>query len=408
LACKAVVLASLVPEVEIVVLMHGSSNRLLAFGAVVLGAVGLAACGGGGSESASDPAAPSDPGAIVARVGGTAITKATVDHWLAVEQQGEPVVPPEFTACVARLKEAAASGASGAATAATGTKPSAVALKGACAQQYQNLREEAIERFIVGDWVIGGARELGVDVSGPAFQRKFAAEKKRTFHTQAAYQSYLESKERTDADVKFLVHTDLDSEAIRAALKRRVGPVTAARVRSYYNQHESQYSVAEQRDLQIAETTTRAAGLAVKQRIASGESFATVVKGLRPPQPVSSSDGSVSALESGFYKEPALNDAIFAAKLGVLTGPIKTEIGYYVFEVKTIHPAHQQSLSAVAASIRQILPETLDQQELVDYIKHWRAKWTSKTDCSAGYVVAKCRQFKVSGTAAPEDPYTLN
>ena len=394
--------------------MRGSSNRLLAFGALVLAAVGLAACGGGGggggggSGSASDPEASGDPAAVVVSVGNTAITKATVDHWLAVEQQGEPVVPPKFTACVARLKEAAASGASGAATPATAAKPSAVALKNACAQQYQSLRGEAIERFIVGDWVIGGARELGVDVSGPAFERRFAAEKKRTFHTQAAYQSYLKSKGRTDADVKFLVHTELDSEAIRAALKRRVGPVTAARVRAYYNQHESQYSVAEQRDLQIAETTTRAAGLAVKRRIASGESFAHVVEGLRSPQPVSSSDGSVTALESGFYKEPALNDAIFAAKPGVLTGPIKTEIGYYLFEVKKIHPAHQQPLSEVAASIRQILPEMLDQQELVDYIKHWRAKWTAKTDCSAGFVVVKCRQFKVSPTAAPEDPYTLD
>ena len=338
---------------------------------------------------------------MVARVGGTAVTKGMVDHWVAVEERGGVrLVPPEFAACVASLKKAPIP----AVVAGSGAK---LPLRASCEVQYAQLRQEALDRFIVGDWLAGGARELGVEPSGPVFERELAAITKRTFHSQAKLQSYLASSGRTPADLRFLVRMELDSAAIRAALARRVGPVTAARVRAYYSQHKSDYYVPETRDLGIVGTSTRAEGLAARRKIASGESFANVVKGLHGAQPVSSKEGEAVGLVSGFYKEPALNDAVFTAKPGVLTGPIKTVIGYYLFSVKKIHPAEQKPLSAVAASIERSLPETLSQQTLVDYIKAWRAKWTTKTNCVTGYIAPKCRQYKAPATST-EDAYTLN
>ena len=97
------------------------------------------------------------------------------------------------------------------------------------------LREEALQRYILGDWMFGAARELGVDVSGKAFDERFAAELKSTFHTPARYHAYLARAGRTEADERFQVRLGLDSEAVRAAIQRSVAPVTAARVREYYD-----------------------------------------------------------------------------------------------------------------------------------------------------------------------------
>ena len=44
-------------------------------------------------------------------------------------------------------------------------------------------------------------------------------------------------------------------------------------------------------------------------------------------------------------QEKALDNAVFAAKKGELEGPVKTQFGWYVFEVTKITPASQQSLS---------------------------------------------------------------
>jgi hypothetical protein len=397
--------------------MFGVLARRLTLGTLLAAALGLAACGGGGSTrksgSAGHPPAvaakvsgsAADAGSVAVRVGGSVVTVGMIDRWMKMEEKSEPLVPPQFSACVAHLR--ATGGASDAVPAAGAAKPSTAELRASCAQSYQELRSLALDRFIVGDWTIGGARELGVAVSGQAFKRRFAAIEEKSFHTQAEYQKYLAQSGRTAADVEYLVQTEMDSAAIRAALTRRVGPITAARVRDYYEQHKSAYLLVESRNVEIAAARTRAEAAAVKRRVASGASFASVVKGLTWAQPVGSNGGLVMGLLHGYYKELPLNDAIFKARPGVLTGPIATSIGYYVFRVKKINHAVQKPLAAVASSIKATLPAILAQQVLIEYIKSWRAKWIPRTDCSAGYVVQKCRQFKASA-ASPEDPYTLN
>jgi parvulin-like peptidyl-prolyl isomerase len=383
--------------------------------AVVAVVVGLVACGGSSSGGSADPSgdpgggsgivAPAAPSGVAARVGGSTIPVAMVEHWLVVEKRREHLVPPQYAACVVALRAAArTSGASAASVA----KLTVAQLRSACEVSEHQLLNEALERYIAGNWVIGGARELGVDVTGQAFQRRFAAVVKQAFHTQAAFQSYLASTGRTAGDIRFQVHVALDSDAIREAIKKGVPPVTAAQVRHYYDRYRSHYFFQQTRDVEIAATPTRAASLAVRRKIESGESFASVVKGLNSPQATLSKEGLAVDLPSGYYKEPSLNHAIFTTRPGVLIGPIKTVIGYFVIRLKTIHPAYQQPLSAVSASIKALLPGEHAQEALVDYIKAWRARWIARTSCSQGYVIRKCREFKVPATAPPEDPYTLH
>jgi foldase protein PrsA len=285
-------------------------------------------------------------------------------------------------------------------------------LRGECEEGDEQLRDEALTRYILGDWIFGAARELGVDVSGKAFDRRFAAILKSAFRTQARYRSYMASVGSTEADERFQVHRSLDTEAIRAAILRRVGPITPARVRDYYEHHKSQYFFQQTRNLQIAATQTRAQALAVRRKIASGENFERVVVGLHYPQAVLSIHGSVhgmvEGLPRGYYREPALNDAIFTAKPGVLTGPIKTTIGYFVVRVLKVNAAYQEPLAKVAPTLKRTLPELLDSQALEAYIAQWRAKWTARTDCAPEYVIRKCRQYKTSPGERPETPDALS
>ena len=57
-------------------------------------------------------------------------------------------------------------------------------------------------------------------------------------------------------------------------------------------------------------------------------------------------------------EEQALDTAIFSAKANVLSGPVKTPFGYYIYEVKSITPGNQQTLAQVEASIKQQLTAT--------------------------------------------------
>jgi parvulin-like peptidyl-prolyl isomerase len=379
-----------------------------------LAVVGVVACGGSSGGGVRSPAstvpAPESVGKssrVVVRVGAAAITAGMVDRWLEIEEHNEDLAPPHFAACVTKLQ--AASSAPGAPQVIPGVaKPSAAQLQGVCKAADQQLREEALTRYILGDWVFGAARELGVDISGQAFDRTFSGIIKKSFPTQARFQHYMRSVGRTEADEMFQVHRDLDTEAIRATVERRAGPVTNARVKEYYEHNKSKYYFQQTRNLEIVATPTKAAAMAARKKIVAGESFAAVVKGESYPQAILSSHGLVEGLPRGYYKEPSLDNAIFTARPGVLSAPIKTVIGYFVFELKKVNPAYQEPFAQVAASISQTLPKQLKELALSEYIRRWRARWTARTNCSPGYVVPKCRQYRVSPSAQSENPYTFN
>ena len=87
-------------------------------------------------------------------------------------------------------------------------------------------------------------------------------------------------------------------------------------------------------------------------------------------------------------QEKALDDATFAAKKGKLVGPVKTQFGYYVFEVTKITPGSQQTLDQSKATIKQLLASQNQQKKLNEFVKDFQKKWKDRTDCRKGYVDA--------------------
>ncbi|MFI4972594.1 MAG: peptidylprolyl isomerase, partial [Hyphomicrobiales bacterium] len=375
----------------------------------------LSACGGGAPRpaelSGSVASAPTDPlaepNAVVVRVGGHAITRAMFAHSFAAGVKGEgphavAPVPPDFAACVKHLQ------ASPAPSGASGSKPSAAALKGDCQQRYQMIEKQALDRLIVDQWVIGGAAEEGVSVSAKELAQELRKAEAGQSQAQAAQE--LARSGWTLADFVLQTKVQLLGEGIRRVLASKTEHITQAQVVNYYDAHRSLYSVPERRDLEIARAASEAEAQRIKREIASGKTFASVVSRLPLLQPIFSKAGLVRGYEPGLYRQRALDHAIFAAKPNVLSGPVRISLGYYVFAVKRAYPPQQTALTRVQATIKKQLPNILYKQALVAFVAGWRKRWTARTDCRAGYVVAKCRQFKASGAGPPEreDPYTLN
>jgi foldase protein PrsA len=84
----------------------------------------------------------------------------------------------------------------------------------------------------------------------------------------------------------------------------------------------------------------------------------------------------------------------------VLSGPVKTPFGYYIFEVLSTKPGTQQPLSKVQATVKQQLISTGEQSALTKFTKDFKNKWKSKTECRSGYVVADCKSYKAPKTSA--------
>jgi hypothetical protein len=338
-------------------------------------------------------------GAVVARVGSYSITGAMLTRFIKAEVSTEPVAerltPPDFSACVEHL--AAESRARGE------SAVSASRLRRECQARYRAVFQTVLARLIADNWVIGAALELGVAVGDRELRAHVETYRRAHFASQTQFHRFLAG--RRAADFAFELQARLAAERVRQAVRSRVPHVSDAQVTRYYAEHRFQYLVNGERDLRIARTATATAAETVRAEIASGKSFAEVVRHLPTRQADYSHEGLVLKLQPHVYGEPKLNEAIFDARPGVLTGPIGTWFGYFVFEVTRVRFEHVRPLAEVQPEIRRLLSGPMQAHALEAYVGAWRATWTQRTDCSPAVVVPGCRQFK-GGAAQPQDPLT--
>ncbi len=372
--------------------MSKTVRSLAALGAALVSAGCLAACGGGGGV-------PSD---AVAQVNGQPITKATFEHWLGVAasassastgQAAKPVIPqpPAYTACVAHLQAIEPKPAKGQ------KAKTPAALKAECEQQYKALQSQVLGFLISADWLLGEAEAKGVKVSDKEVAARFNKLKKAQFPTEAAFQKFLASTSYTISDLLLRVKQNLVETKLEEKITKAHKNVSEAEVAKYYDEHKAQYGQPERRDLRVVLTKTEAAAKQAKSEVESGKSFAIVAKSKSIDPTSKNTGGELPGVVKG-EEQKALSEAVFAAKQGVLSGPVKTPFGFYVFEVKATHPASQQALAQVKATIKQQLASQGSQKSLEQFGKELQKTWTARTECRAEYMVKDCKGYKAPKT----------
>jgi len=341
------------------------------------------------------------PGNAVAEVDGTAIERADYDHWLqvAAKSSGAPNAavpkPPDFAECVAAAKKTQTKPAEGQ------PKLTDQQLKDQCKQQYEQLRDQVLGLLISFQWIEREAKDKGVSVTDEEVDKSFEEQKKQTFPKDADYQKFLKDSGQTDEDVRMRVRLDLLSNKIRDQVIKGKDQVSDQQITDYYNKNKERFAQPERRDLSIVLTKTEAKANEAKQALEDGESFKSVAKEYSIDDASKAQGGKLPAVAKG-QQEKAFDDAIFAAKKGELEGPVKTQFGWYVFEVDKITEASQQTRDEAKETIKQLLASQNQQKALDAYVKDFRKRWKDVTDCREGFVTQDCKNApKATPTPTP-------
>jgi parvulin-like peptidyl-prolyl isomerase len=337
----------------------------------------------------------------VAQVDGTPITTPTFKHWIkvaAVSSASGPLTknpvppePPEYTACIAHLKEIAPAPAKGQAP------PTAAVLKKECAGQYKAFSQEVLGFLISSSWVLGEAKSLGIKLTDKEVKKQFETIKSQQFPKAAEFEKFLTTSGQSVSDLLLRVKLNMLSTRIQAKIIKNKGQVTQAQISKYYNENASRYTQPEKRNVLVVLTKSEAAAKSAKKEIESGKSFGTVAKRVST-DPISKNAGGLLTEVVKGQQEATLDAAIFAAKVNVLTGPVKTPFGYYVLQVQSITPGSHQTLAQAQTSIKGQLTAQQQQKALANFVKEFKKKWKAKSDCRAAYVVADCKQYKAPAT----------
>jgi foldase protein PrsA len=358
-----------------------------ALGAFFVLAIALAACGGG------------LPANSVATVDNQTIKRSTFDHWLqiaAVSAQGQQnpsatgppkvAVPdaPEFTKCIANKKKTAAKPAKGQ------PEPTEAQFKQQCQTEYDGLKNQVLSFLIRSTWLDNEAKSQKVTVSDKDVQKQIDDAKKQAFPKPADFQKFLTQSGLTEADVFFQQRSQLLEQKITQKVTKGKDKVTDAQIQAYYDKNKQRFATPERRDLRIVLTKDKAKAAQAKKALDSGQSWKTVAKKYSIDQASKNQSGKLAGVAKG-QQEKALDTAVFAASKGKITGPVKTQFGWYVFTVTKITAAKQQSLDQSKASIKQILSSSNQQKALQTFGKDYRNRWKGKTDCRKGYVTDDCK-----------------
>lgn len=178
--------------------------------AVAATGVALASCGGGAGD------------AVVVRVNGHAITRASLEHWTKVEavlaydyRPTKPVPkgvvpdPPRFASCIAYLRTLARRQQGGAG--ATGAQ-----LMRQCHERYEQLQHDVLDILIGDYWVRGEGAARGVTVTEAEVDRTLRYE----FPQKGSLERFAALSGETVAEQRFLLYANLLQTKLQAQRER--------------------------------------------------------------------------------------------------------------------------------------------------------------------------------------------
>ena len=352
---------------------------LAALAAVVLV---IAGCGGGD--------VPSDS---VAKIGDAKITKDQFNHWFqaAAKQQAqstgakpETVVapdPPDFTKCIAaKGKQPVPKGV---------PKPDPKALKAQCKQEYDGLRDQTLQFLISSQWLTQEAAKRKITATDKEVQTTFQQQKKQSFPKEADYQKFLQTSGQSETDLLYRVKLSVLTNKLQQSIVKTKATVTDAQISDYYNKNKQRFAQPETRDLEVVLAAKKANAQAALKAVKSGTKWATVAKKYSSDDASKSQGGKLPGVTKG-QQEKTFDAAIFSAKKGAITGPIKTQFGFYVFRVTKITPAKQQTLEQVKTTIKNLLQSQGQQKALNDFVKDFQKRYKDMTKCAKDYIVDQC------------------
>lgn len=314
--------------------------------ALLLGA--LAGCGSGGQN------------AVVVRVGGQVITKRAVDHWADVIRRGG-------------------------------------AFAGSRGEPARGDSEQrALALLISSNALIDEAADKGFAVPAEAVDLALHEREEQVGSSQ--FRQHLEATGQTAADVKFELEAELALGAMHQDMERRAMRVTPAEIADFYSKNRELFRPPELRVVDFKESLpSRQAATAFVRRVGAGQRFTEAGFRELVPRPL---------VATGRPDKIQLVRAIFSARTGVVSSPLRFFSAWTVFVVRKIIPQHgnprpfAEVRGEAAERLAAVRRRTIEAQLDTEY----RERWLARVQCRAGYIAPGCARYR-GRLGSYEDPF---
>jgi parvulin-like peptidyl-prolyl isomerase len=334
------------------------SRSLLLLCALVLLALGVAACGGG-----SDDDVPASAVALV---------------------DGDEVARTEYDALINQAK--------------TSYKNQKREFPKAGSQEFQTLKNQAVQFLVQREQFEQQAEELDVAVTDKQVADRLEQIKKQYFGGDAKkYEKQLKEQGLTDAQVRKDVQAQLIQEKIFEEVTKDT-KVTDKQITDYYNQNKAQYSQPASRDVRHILVKTKAKADDLRAQLDNGADFAALAK-QHSTDTGSKANGGKLTISKGQTVAP-FDASAFALKKNAISPPIKTEFGFHIIQaLGDVQTAKVTPLKDVKDSIRQQLLQTEKNEQMTKWVDELTEDYEDKVSYAVGFSPPP----KATGTTTAEE-----
>jgi peptidyl-prolyl cis-trans isomerase C len=206
-----------------------------------------------------------------------------------------------------------------------------------------------------------------------------------TLIAQEARDKKLDQDPEIQAKIEDIMNAVLAQEFLHREIEGKV-KITDDEIETYYKGHKEEFTNPESVKarhilLKVPEGADEKAwkeaeskAKDIKKKLENGEDFAELAKKYSD-DPGSKNKGG----DLGFFTKgrmvPEFESAAFSLKPGEMSGPVKTDFGYHIIEVKEKKAASTKALAEVQAQIRQTLQREKQQQLQDELIEKLKAKY---------------------------------
>ncbi|MEO5574962.1 MAG: peptidylprolyl isomerase [Gaiellaceae bacterium] len=306
-------------------------------------AVALAGCGGGSKD------VPADAVALV---------------------DGEEIARSDFEALIAQAKKS--------------YKNQKRDFPAAGSQEFQTLRNQAVQFLVQREQFEQEAKGLDVDVTEKQIDARLVQIRKQYFGgDKKKFEKQLKEQGLTEQQVRNDLRAQIVSEKIFEQVTREV-KVTDKQIEKYYTENKAQYSQPQSREVRHILVKTKKLADDLYAQLQVDADFAALAKRFSEDTG-SKANGGKLTISKGQTVAP-FDKRAFELKKNEISEPVKTEFGFHIIQaLGDMKEAKVTPLKEVKDSIRQQLQQTEKNEAMTKWVDELKKDYEDKVSYASGF-----------------------
>jgi len=283
---------------------------------------------------------------------------------------GEEVAKSDYDALIAQAKKS--------------YKNQKRAFPAAGSQEYQTLKNQAVQFLVQREQFEQEAESLDVEITEKQVDARLEQIQKQYFGgDKKKYEAQLKEQGLSDVQVRNDIRAQIVSEKIFEEVTRGV-KVTDKQVAAYYNENKAQYSQPQSREVRHILVKTRAQADDIYAQLQAGADFSELAK-KHSEDTGSKANGGKLTISKGQTVAP-FDQTAFLLKKNDISRPVKTEFGFHIIQpIGDVKEAKVTPLKEVEDSIRQQLAQTKKNEAMTKWVDELKKEYEDKISYAVGF-----------------------